>query len=796
MGPPGEDGADGVGLQIRGWVPEAVFLPDTGAPGDGWIVQEHDPNHLYVWDVGLADWNDVGVFQGEDGDQGPQGPAGPQGIPGPVGLSLKGSIASVAALEALPGPHTFGDAYVVQEFDPDRLYMWNGTEWDDMGQFQGPAGEQGVAGMPGAPGEDGTDGTDGAPGAPGAPGADGAAGQSAYDIAVDNGFVGSEAAWLASLEGEDGPQGPQGPAGTSVEFKGTVADLTALNALPGPHSVGDGYIVQSPAPAHLWVWNGASFDDAGQIQGPTGATGPTGAAGPAGADGDDGADGADGAPGLSAYQVAVANGFVGTEAAWLASLEGDPGPTGPPGPGGGTSSVYDNVAAAAAATIPSTTKVLWTSGYSVQGKGAAMYQRTVAPTGALVGNRGFFQNTVDASWWRLDLEQGIKVTHFGALGDNGNDDGPAIRSAHDFCANANRGGVQRYIPLNFPAGQYNIKTGTGGTLATPGFVMVDNMHWVGEGAHDNEQDDRVQIRYGPDSAGAGRHMFSFGGTVTPTNDRSWCSFTGISFDGKNQKCNMIDSAVDGSGNPTAPKLWHTTFLKCGFKNFDHAFKNVFSGVWIKDCYFQNNLCGLHTAGADCYIQDNVMSGSNWHSVGSNSDSAGATTFAVKLGSWRMSWFERNFITGWPQMPMRIYGSVECTNFNYNRFDICDMAGLFIENSRGGTFIGNTFNRCMLGTDPVLGGSQSAAVDNTDPTGTDYNAIVRIKNSHNMNFSNNTFGYVDNGLPNGTISPTTFWLSGSGTVKNRINNSTYLNYTGSAYVKSIVTTDSAAAPVET
>ena len=30
-----------------------------------------------------------------------------------------------------------------------------------------------------------------------------------------------------------------------------------------------------------------------------------------------------GEPGLSAYQIAVANGFVGTEAQWLASLEGD-----------------------------------------------------------------------------------------------------------------------------------------------------------------------------------------------------------------------------------------------------------------------------------------------------------------------------------------------------------------------------------------------------------------------------------------------------------------------------------------
>ena len=45
--------------------------------------------------------------------------------------------------------------------------------------------------------------------------------------------------------------------------------------------------------------------------GRTGGTGPAGPTGPAGADGDDG---------LSAYEVAVAEGFVGTEAEWLESL--------------------------------------------------------------------------------------------------------------------------------------------------------------------------------------------------------------------------------------------------------------------------------------------------------------------------------------------------------------------------------------------------------------------------------------------------------------------------------------------
>lgn len=58
--------------------------------------------------------------------------------------------------------------------------------------------------------------------------------------------------------------------------------------------------------------------------------GATGPAGPAGADGADGADGA------SAYAIAIAGGFVGTEAAWLASLVGATGATGATGPAGPT----------------------------------------------------------------------------------------------------------------------------------------------------------------------------------------------------------------------------------------------------------------------------------------------------------------------------------------------------------------------------------------------------------------------------------------------------------------------------
>ncbi|QAY26943.1 minor tail protein [Streptomyces phage Shawty] len=105
-------------------------------------------------------------------------------------------------------------------------------------------------------------------------------GPSAYEVAVAEGFTGTEAEWLDSLEGPQGPQGIQGVKG-----------------------------------------------DTG-AQGPKGDKGDTGDVGPTGPQGEKGDDGD------SAYEVAVANGFVGTEAEWLASLIGPEGPEGPQGPAG------------------------------------------------------------------------------------------------------------------------------------------------------------------------------------------------------------------------------------------------------------------------------------------------------------------------------------------------------------------------------------------------------------------------------------------------------------------------------
>lgn len=112
-------------------------------------------------------------------------------------------------------------------------------------------------------------------------------GKDAYSVAVKNGFSGSEEEWLKSLKGEQGPKGDEGPQGPM-----------------GP---------QGPK---------GDKGDTGK-RGPQGVAGPQGPQGPEGERGRDGANGQDGlngVNGLSAYEIALKNGFVGTEKQWIQYL--------------------------------------------------------------------------------------------------------------------------------------------------------------------------------------------------------------------------------------------------------------------------------------------------------------------------------------------------------------------------------------------------------------------------------------------------------------------------------------------
>ena len=157
-------------------------------------------------------------------------------------------------------------------------------------------------------------------------GKDGAAGKSAYQIAVDNGYPGTEQAWLASLKGEKGDTGEPGAAGEKGE-PGEKGDTgtAGKDGRDGTDGAAGRDGVNGASAYEIAVQHGYSGSETAWLEslnGADGAKGDTGATGAAGKDG---------AAGKSAYQIAVASGFDGTEQAWLASLKGEKGDKGDTG---------------------------------------------------------------------------------------------------------------------------------------------------------------------------------------------------------------------------------------------------------------------------------------------------------------------------------------------------------------------------------------------------------------------------------------------------------------------------------
>lgn len=264
-------------------------------------------------------------LKGEQGDVGPQGLPGPQGAPANA-IQVLGIVATV---EDLPVGGQAGDAY----YHGLDLHVWNGTGWTNVGSIKGDKGDkgdQGDVGPQGLPGksayvlaqEEGFTGTlaewleshIGAAGAAGATAYQHAVdqgfvgsvsewletliGRDAYQIAIDQGFVGDIDAWLLSLKGAKGDKGdkgdtgdigPQGNPGAGIYIKQILPNVEAL---PLTGAIGDAYLISG----NIWGWTiDEVYVDMGPLRGPVGET---------------------------AYESAVAQGFVGDINAWLLSLNG------------------------------------------------------------------------------------------------------------------------------------------------------------------------------------------------------------------------------------------------------------------------------------------------------------------------------------------------------------------------------------------------------------------------------------------------------------------------------------------
>lgn len=205
------------------------------------------------------------------GPQGIQGLQGIQGIPGNNGAD--GTSFTVNATGLLVNRSTYdaqaaGFSYLAT--DTGNLYIRQGASgWSAAIPFG--KGETGAQGIPGVNGTDGIDGTNGADGL------------SAYQIAVNAGFSGNQAAWLLSLKGETGAAGLDGVDGTN--------GINGTNGVDGIDG-SDGLSAYQIAVNAGFSGNQAAW--LASLVGPAGADGVDGINGTNGIDGTDGVDGAAG----------------------------------------------------------------------------------------------------------------------------------------------------------------------------------------------------------------------------------------------------------------------------------------------------------------------------------------------------------------------------------------------------------------------------------------------------------------------------------------------------------------------
>jgi len=140
---------------------------------------------------------------------------------------------------------------------------------------------------------------------------DGAEGKSAYEIAVDNGFSGTEVEWLDSLQGPQGQQGPQGEQG--------LAGADGQDGTDGKSAY------------QIWLGAGNTGTKDDFIASLKGEKGHKGDQGIQGIQGEKGNKGDTGATGASAYETWLADGNTGSETEFLASLKGEKGTDGQDG---------------------------------------------------------------------------------------------------------------------------------------------------------------------------------------------------------------------------------------------------------------------------------------------------------------------------------------------------------------------------------------------------------------------------------------------------------------------------------
>ena len=314
----------------------------------------------------------------------------PRGNPG-ASFKVLGHFGTLAELKAaVPDGSAMSGCYAVGAL-PYTYYAWYNGDWQNQGRLQGVDGK------------------------------------SAYQIAVDNGFAGTEAQWLASLVGARGADGAPGVNGTPCTHSWSGTTLTVTSA-------------SGTSSANLKGEKGDKGDTGARgatgPQGPQGERGYTGATGPQGPKGDKGDTGAQGPQGLK--------GNAGPQGA-----TGATGPQGPQGPAGATGNSF-------LSGVVST----WNNGISV-------------PT---VYSTDWFRSGGASGWYAQDYGGGIYMTDTTYVRTYNN---KAMAAAGGFWKESDRRLKSHITPLRHTLDQIL-------AIPTAGFVM-DGRQQIGTIAQEVEK---------------------------------------------------------------------------------------------------------------------------------------------------------------------------------------------------------------------------------------------------------------------------------------------------------------------
>ena len=212
-------------------------------------------------------------LKGDKGDKGETGPEGPQGIQGIQGI--QGEVGP----KGDTGPQ--GERGLRGEQGIQGIQGIPG-ETGPKGDT-GPQGEQGIKGDTGDAGPKGDTGETGPQGETGPKGADGVSvssvvqtttantdgGENVITVTLSNGSKST----FKVKNGTKGSTGAKGEPGKGLKVLGYYATPLLLESSVSDPEVGDTYGVGSAPPYNMYMWDGSSWVDNGQLQGASGEDG-------------------------------------------------------------------------------------------------------------------------------------------------------------------------------------------------------------------------------------------------------------------------------------------------------------------------------------------------------------------------------------------------------------------------------------------------------------------------------------------------------------------------------------------